>query len=1019
MNTYDHDERRNAPPKENSGAHGYYRDSRYDWQRTLKQQEERNHTQSHTAAEASRHMHSHARADTQGRTNSSPQAGSGYRSNSGYHSNSGYRSASGYSSGSGYRSANGYSSNSGYRSGSRYAEQERTQSRKKQGVGNRHTKSRRTGGFRHAIAVFLRIVLCLLLTVCIVGGIWGYVTVSRIIKEAPELTAAAVTPAEAASYIYDSSGNRDLKLTLPEANRDLVSIQNVPLHLQHAFVAIEDARFYKHNGIDLKGIARAFVKGAVSGHFSEGASTITQQLIKNSILTGWTSETTLQQRFRRKIQEQFLAMQLEEMMSKDQILQDYMNTINLGAGCYGIQSAAYRYFGKDVADLTLSESAAIAGITQNPTRYNPITNPENNRERRNSVLQAMLKQGYISQAEMDEALADDVYARIQSNEDPAYSTGSIYTSYQDALIDQVIEDLQTEKEFSYKQAVKAVYSGGLKIYSAQDEQIQQIVDDAMADPASFPAETKIGIDYALSLEHSDSSVTHYGNEQLRTWVRSTQGDAYASFDLLCDSEAEAENLCAGFQASVLQETDTLLGERMTLTPQPQASAVLIEQSTGYVKAISGGRGEKSASLTLNRATSSQRQPGSTFKILAAFAPAIEKWGKTLATAYANTAYNYSDGTPVSNWNLNDYSGEVTIREAITRSINVAAVRCLTEITPQTGYDMLLRFGFTTLVEGITTDSGYMTDIGQALVLGGLTNGVTNLELCAAYAAIANEGTYITPKFYTRVEDASGEVLLDQTAPAGHSVISASTAWLLTDAMRDVIEEEDGTAHGYIDTGDMPAAGKSGTTDSYKDVWFTGYTPYYTLSIWGGYDNNTPLGDDESSHEYDKVLWNSIMNRIDEELALSPVSFRKPADIINISICRDSGMVAVSGCDDYIEYFTAANQPLNYCPVHGSGLYVSRGIAETDHFSSYGENEGQTPLPSGDGDIVIYSEDSAYIPSEDAGASADAGTSADAATPAADTQDVIVPDAGNTQGGETLPQDDAAANEEEPVIVILN
>ncbi len=836
---------------------------------------------------------------------------------------------------------------------------------------NRRRKRKR--GARHTIAVILRIFLCLLLVCCIAGGIWGYITVSAIIKDAPALTAAAVTPTEAASYIYDADGQRDLKLTLPEANRDLVSIQNVPLHLQHAFVAIEDSRFYTHRGIDPRGILRAFAKGVTSGHFSEGASTITQQLIKNSVLTGWTQETTFEERLRRKIQEQFLALQLEKMLSKDQILQDYMNTINLGAGCYGVQSAAYRYFGKQVGDLTLSESAVIAGITQNPTRYNPITNPENNADRRETVLQAMYRQEYISSEELAEALADDVYARIQSNEDPAYSTNSIYSSYQDALISQVIEDLQTEKDFSYKQAVKAVYSGGLKIYSAQDEAIQQIMDEEISNDANYPAHTKAGIDYALSVEAADGAVTHYGNEHLRTFVRQTQGDAFRSFDLLCDTEEEARQLCERFRDSVVTDTDTVLGERITITPQPQASMVLIDQATGYVKAIAGGRGEKSASLTLNRAVSTLRQPGSTFKILSAFAPALESWGKSLASSYDNTAYSFSDGTPVRNWDAADDAETVTMREAIIRSVNIAAVRCLTEITPQAGYEMLLAFGFTTLEEGRNTDSGYITDIGQALVLGGLTNGVTNLELCAAYAAIANEGIYLAPTFYTKVEDASGEVLLDHTVQEENRVISASTAWLLTDAMQDVITDPEGTGYGYIDTGTMASAGKSGTTSSYKDVWFTGYTPYYTLSVWGGYDNNTGLGEEASDHSYDKVLWNAVMNRIDEELRLSAQAFKRPAEIINMSICRDSGMVAVDGCDAYMEYFTLKSQPLNYCPVHGSGLYVSRGASETDqsvvsvvtpetdNFSAYGTDTDQATLSAADQSIVIYTQDSASIP----------------------------------------------------------
>ena len=349
-------------------------------------------------------------------------------------------------------------------------------------------------------------------------------------------------------------------------------------------------------------------------------------------------------------------------MSKEQILEDYLNTINLGAGCYGVQAAAYRYFGKDVSELTLSECTVIAGITQNPTAYNPITYPEKNAARRRDVLDHMLEQGYITQDQYQEALADDVYSRIHSNEENTDSTSSIYTYYQDALIDQVIEDLMNEKGYTYKQAVKAVYSGGLRIFSAQDDAIQQICDEEFANPDNFPAGTEVGIDYALSLESPDGAITNYGNDELRAFVRRTSDP---DFDLMYATAEEARASAEAFKASVLGADDTVLGERVTITPQPQASVVIMDQSTGYVKAIVGGRGEKEASLTLNRATYTKRQPGSTFKIITAYAPALDACGKTLLSTYDNEPYSYEDGTPVSNWDLNNYTGPTTIRRLLS------------------------------------------------------------------------------------------------------------------------------------------------------------------------------------------------------------------------------------------------------------------------------------------------------------------------------------------------------------------
>ena len=810
--------------------------------------------------------------------------------------------------------------------------------------------------------------MMLFLLICILGGgICAGFMIYQVVQEAPVLDSMMVAPTESATYIVDPNGNRQQKLTLAEANRDLVTIDRIPADLQHAFVAIEDSRFYRHNGIDIPGIFRAAWVGIRSGSFSEGASTITQQLLKNTIFPDWTSESTFRQRLRRKIQEQYLALKLEKLLTKDQILEDYLNMINLGAGCYGVQSAAYRYFGKDVADLTLSEDAVIACITQNPTRYNPIVNPQNNAARRKIVLDRMLEQKYITQAQHEEALADPVYERIQSNEDTADTTSTIYTYYQDALIDQVIEDLMEKKGYSYKQAFKAVYTGGLRICSAQDPEIQKICDEEFENADNFPKKAGFGIDYALSVEHADGVVTHYGNNDVLKWKRETSDP---SFNLLFSSRRKAKKAAAQFKEYIVKEDDKILGERLTVTPQPQASVVVMDQATGFVKAIVGGRGKKEASLTLNRATYTTRQPGSTFKILTAFAPALDMKGQTLASTYKNEKYKYADGTPVSNWDLNDYSGSATIREAIVRSINVVAVECITEITPKLGYDYARAFGITSLVDQYSSDGAVHSDIVQPLALGGITKGVTNLELCGAYACIANQGQFIKPKFYTQVTDAQGNVVLDASQTVTRTVLRSSTAALLTDAMEDVITDESGTAHGDIDLGSMPVAGKTGTTSDYRDIWFVGYTPYYTCCVWGGYDNNDCLPDSEIGHSYSKVLWNSIMKRIHKQLPEK--EFPYSGDTVRVSICKTTGMAAADRCPSYEELFALGTQPRTWCSVHGTGGYVN----EADAANQSDAQQGSAPSGSGsqgaassgrDEDaIVILSEDEVWIRDDGSG-----------------------------------------------------
>ena len=876
--------------------------------------------------------------------------------------------------------------------------------RGRRGRGGRRPRSRALT----LIGNIFKFILIVFLVLIIGSGIFAFFQVRAILKNAPEIRPAQFIPSEAATYIYDADGKREQKLTLPEANRDLVSIKDIPKDLQHAVVAIEDERFYKHNGVDPKGIARALVKGLTSGHFSEGASTITQQLLKNSVFPDWMKETTFRQRLERKIQEQFLALKLEKMLTKEQILEDYLNTINLGAGCYGVQSAAYRYFGLPVSELSLSEATVIAGITQNPTAYNPITNPEKNKKRRTEVLNAMLRQGFITQSQYASALADDVYARIQDNESKVDTTSTIYTFYQDALIAQVMQDLEEQKGYTHQQAYKAVYSGGLRIYSAQDDDIQQICDEEFENPANFPSGTEVGIDYALSVEDKSGQITDYGNEDLRAFVRKTD----PSFDLMYGTAQEAKDGAAAFRASVVKDGDTVLGERVTVTPQPQASCVIIDSATGLVKALVGGRGTKEASLTLNRASYTQRQPGSTFKILAVYAPALDEAGKTLATVYKDEPYNYEDGTPVKDAE-GTYAGDVTIRQAIVRSINVAAVKCLTEITPQVGFDYAKKFGITSLVESKTTDSGTYSDVGQTLALGGLTYGVTNLELTGAYAAIANDGQYLKPHFYTQVLDTYGNVVLDNTDPEPRTVVKDSTAALLTSAMRGVISDPEGTAYGKIDLGQMAAAGKTGTTTDYRDSWFVGFTPYLTCGIWAGYDNNAPLPDKDTYHTYSKTLWNSIMSRISQSQTIS--AFGMPSDVVSMSVCSDSHMAAAPGCPNpYTEYFAKGTEPKNYCNMHGDGSPVDQtqqtdGIspdAITIYKSDQATVHTQTPDAaggaSGSGSAGGYAAAAGTGGTQGAAGSSDgaSGGSADgnAAAGSGGTQGT----AGNTSGGSGNP-----------------
>lgn len=762
-----------------------------------------------------------------------------------------------------------------------------------------------------AVNFFIALLIC-----CISAGIMGVCAgvglFKGILASAPDISTLDVRPSGYSSTIYDNQGNQLTKLVAQNSNRVYQTIDKIPPDMQHAFVAIEDERFYEHNGIDIKGILRAGVVALTSRDFSQGASTITQQLLKNNVFTGWTGESSMADKFKRKIQEQYLAVELEKVMDKNMILEYYMNTINLGQNTLGVQAASQRYFGKNVSDLSLSECAVIASITQNPTKWNPISHPENNAERRGRVLDNMLEQGYITQAAYEEAKADDVYSRIQlHNEENEVNT--IYSYFVDEVTNQVMTDLVEKKGYTDTQAYNLLYSGGLSVYTTQDPEIQKICNDITNDEENYPANTKWLLSYTISIEHEDGEMENISPELFESYFKKQE----SGFSMLFTDTETAQSYIDRFKDEYLKSGDKITGEHTSLTPQPQISISIIDQSTGFVKAIVGGRGTKEASLTLNRATNTKRQPGSTFKVVSTYAPALDAAGKTLASVEVDAPFSYTTGRPVSNWYGGAYKGICTLRYGIEQSLNIVTVKCLTDITPQLGFDYLQNFGFTTLVDRETrADGSVVSDVTQALALGGITYGVKNIELCASYACIANNGTYIKPMYYTKIVDHDGNTLIDNEAEA-RQVIKPTTAFLLTDAMVDVVTKGTG---GSVNFGNMAIAGKTGTTSDYNDVWFAGYTPYYTCATWAGFDNNTKLSGD-AEKALAKSIWRKVMAKIHENLEYK--AFQTPEGITTATVCNKSGKLAVDGLcsldgSAYTEYFASDNAPTEYCDCHVLG-----------------------------------------------------------------------------------------------------
>lgn len=836
----------------------------------------------------------------------------------------------------------------------------------------------------------VKLVLVLFTVGIILSVSLGYGIFKGIIDAAPEIDVASIEPSGYATMVYDSKGNLTETLVKSGSNRLEATYEELPQCLIDAFVAIEDSRFWSHHGVDLRSMIRAAV-GILTNNPAGGGSTLTQQLIKNNIFAGG-NEDSFGEKLERKLQEQYLAIQLEKIMDKEIILKNYLNTINLGNNTLGVKSAAKRYFGKDVSDLTLSEATVIAGITQNPTKYNPLSEKgqKNNEEKRRVILQYMYEQGKISKEDQEEALADDVYSRIQNVDLVAQESQNPYSYFTDELTEQVMTALQEKLGYTESQASNLLYAGGLSIYTTQDPDLQAIVDEEVNNPDNYDV-VYYSVDYRLSIQHEDETVTNYSDETMKTYYRTDLGQT--SYDGLFKTKEEADAAIAAYKSAMTKEGDTVLGEVVYYILQPQVSFVLMDQHTGYVKAVNGGRGTKEISLSLNRATNTLRQPGSTFKVLTAFAPALDTCGATLSTVYYDAPYTVGQKT-FRNWYAKKgYMGYSTIRDGIVYSMNIVAVRCMMEtVTPQLGVEYARNFGITSLTE---------TDYNAATALGGITKGVSNLELTGAYAAIANGGIYTKPVFFTKILDHNGKVLLENE-PQTKRVLKDSTAFLLTDALAESMESSRMYASPGVNLNStsvpanipgMSNAGKSGTTTSNVDIWFVGYTPYYTAGIWSGCDDNQKISAIGSSTSYHKRIWKQIMARAHEGLA--DTGFPVPDSVETASVCRKSGMLPNPGvCEAdprgsavYTEYFAKGTVPTQVCDHHvaitvcgeSGGLPTefcplesrhSRTVLVTPEGESGGTDDSRYAMP---GPCTVHTQSAVVLPSESETAAPDSGT----------------------------------------------
>lgn len=766
---------------------------------------------------------------------------------------------------------------------------------------------------RKVLVNVFKIILCSFVAIIIAGAGAGFGAMKGILDNAPSIDDINIVPKGYKTIIYDQNGNEKDEISTINSNRVYVYYDEIPEDWINAFVAIEDERFWTHNGIDMKGIFRAAYHGVSTGQFNQGASTITQQLIKNQAFNVGMDEHSFLDKVERKIQEQYLALELEKRYSKESILEYYLNTIYLGSGVHGIQAAAEKYFDKDISELTVSEIAVIAGITQNPYAFDPTIFPEDNANRREDVLDKMLELGYITQPQYDQAMADDVYARVDEVSRIRKENASATSYYTDALFNALSKDLSELYGCSRDEADLMIYTGGYKIYSVQDDDIQKICDTVLNDTQYYSEGTSVGLSYELTLVDQNKETLNYSLENLISYYKVKTGNA--KYDNIYPDETSARAAADEFKDAMLDKTGaTFHSEKYQATPQPQFTMTVMDQHTGYVRAIVGGRGDKTFDRGYNRATSARRQPGSTFKPLAAYTALIDACGASLATPFLDEEFYYDNGIKVSNYWGSEYRGYNTIRTALEQSMNVIAVKAITEATPELSFKYLLDYGFTTLVESETGSDGVVySDINQSIALGGLTYGITNLEITAAYATIANGGVYNKPVFYSKVIDHDGNVIIDNTTPTSHTVMKPTTAWLLVDALRTTLTA--GTGYlAHLDSG-VSCSGKTGTTSSNYDLWFCGMTPYYTGAVWMGCDSNKDLA--RYGTNAPKLMWKAVMDQIAalENQDTSIPVMERPEGISSITLCQITGDLPKEGCPTFTDYCASGAFQGGVCQGH--------------------------------------------------------------------------------------------------------
>ena len=698
--------------------------------------------------------------------------------------------------------------------------------------------------------------VCILLVVVLVFGVGGFGALMGVAKgyyeTTPDLDVNKIEAQNLTSFIYDCNGELITAYKGTE-NRVWAYYDEIPENLVYAFVAVEDARFFTHNGIDIKRIIGAFVSN-LQNESTQGGSTITQQLVKTTLLS-------TEQSYKRKLQEAYLAIELESEYSKEQILEWYLNIIPLGESNYGVKAAAKDYYDKDLSELTLRECASLAAITRNPSRYNPRRNyygtgePSIIDDRTDYVLECMYDNGFISKAEYDAALADSLTVVEDSTVNDLYDMPSAVETVLDDAVTELLADRGLEDTSENRSAVRReIQEGGYHIYSTIDPEIQNIVEDVLYNWEDYP-------------ELADPS------------------DEYAS---------------------------------STQAIQPQAACVIYDYTSGEIRAVVGSRTPQTQFLVLNRATDSNMPVGSSIKPLAVYGPALDK-GYAPGSVSSNLpvpieGWGTAKGYP-SNFTSGTYRGMVTLRAGMRASLNTVAANTLTSMV---GISDSVAY-----LEAMGIDPDHINADGSGLALG--SSGITVREMAQAFGTVANSGTYQKPLTFTKITDADGNVILDMKAKQAESqrqVFREGTAYMLVDMLVDAVRSGSGRS-ARIDG--MTVGGKTGTHSDYRSVFFAGFTPYYSGAVWVGHDEFKSLYSGATGGKEAAPIWKAVMERIIEAKGQEDKEIieddPESLGLTRVTLCSLTGKLATDACyadDDFApttDWCHADSVPTETCDLH--------------------------------------------------------------------------------------------------------